>query len=178
MSWWCRMRGTTSWWLLVCMVLQLLVGHHAAWASSSLMSKNVGTPPEIFQVLAFDSVTLELEELDQLIEDYQPQVPVEAQMQRIGYHAATCHLHYQWWSEGVHGSMEPCVTCNDPCAGPTRLPFPSGLGTAFHTTLYRHMGHSVFPGTSHLEARAANGVPFIPRGVTREARLPKPAIQL
>ena len=175
MLWWCRMRGTTSWWLLlVSMVLQLLVGNHAAWASSSsFMWKDVDTPLEI--QVTFGCVTLELDERG---EDYQPRGVVEAQIQKKGHHVAPYHPHYQWWSEGVHGSMEPCVTCNDPCAGPTRLPFPSGLGTAFHTTLYRHMGHSVFPGTSHLEARAANGVPFIPRGVTREARLPKPAIQL
>jgi beta-glucosidase-like glycosyl hydrolase len=50
---------------------------------------------------------------------------------------------YQWWSEGLHGSSEPCVQYQDKCVCPTSFPCPSALGNAFNATLYHQIGAAI-----------------------------------
>jgi xylan 1,4-beta-xylosidase len=50
---------------------------------------------------------------------------------------------YQWWNEGLHGPLEPCVSYCDRCACPTIFPSPSAMGNAFNRTLYHLIGHVI-----------------------------------
>jgi beta-glucosidase-like glycosyl hydrolase len=144
MLWWwlsCRRRATTSWWLLACIFLTVLLEQHSGLASP--LWKDVCTQPES-QPLPFCDTTLNL---TMRVEDYQQRIPVEAQIQMMGNKAAGYDPlsipPYQWWSEGLHGSMEPCVSSNGTCACPTSFPCPSALGTALNTTLYRLVGQAI-----------------------------------
>ncbi|KAL3926276.1 MAG: hypothetical protein SGBAC_013538, partial [Bacillariaceae sp.] len=47
---------------------------------------------------------------------------------------------YQWWSEGLHGPMEPCVAYKGRTKCPTSFPCPSGLGNTFNATLFYEIG--------------------------------------
>jgi beta-D-xylosidase 4 len=54
---------------------------------------------------------------------------------------------YQWWSEGLHGPLEPCVRLNadgdSTCKCPTSFPSPSTLGNAFNASLYYLIGEAI-----------------------------------
>jgi beta-D-xylosidase 4 len=107
--------------------------------------KDVCTQPDIQQFPFCDSTL----NLNVRVEDYQQRVPVESQIHMMGNQAAGYDPlsipPYQWWSEGLHGSMEPCVVVKNgtTCACPTSFPCPSALGTAFNTTLYKLIGQAI-----------------------------------
>ena len=52
---------------------------------------------------------------------------------------------YQWWSEGLHGTMEPCVgeEGRDGVKCPTSFPCPSALATSFNKTLWKAIGTAI-----------------------------------
>jgi beta-glucosidase-like glycosyl hydrolase len=133
------MRRRATWWVLACIVV--LLRQHSGLASP--LWKDVCTQQDT-QHLPFCDATLEL---SVRVDDYQRRIPVEAQIHMMGNQAAGYDPlsipPYQWWSEGLHGSMEPCVTYNGTCACPTSFPCPSALGTAFNTTLYRLIGQAI-----------------------------------
>ncbi len=85
--------------------------------------------------------------LEQRVEDYVNRIPVEQQIAMMSHRAAGYDRlgipPYQWWSEGLHGPLEPCVEWNNQTRCPTSFPCPSGLGNAFNTTLYRHIGTAI-----------------------------------
>jgi beta-D-xylosidase 4 len=157
--WW--KRATNAWWLLLVVVLfQFQVPQPFALASP--LWNDVCTQHDITQ-LPFCNVTLDL---SKRVEDYQRRIPVEHQIQMMGNTAAGYPPlfipPYQWWSEGLHGAMEPCVvvdvtthnsdkdkngttttTTTTVCACPTSFPCPSALGTAFNTTLWKLIGQAI-----------------------------------
>ncbi|KAG7365322.1 glycoside hydrolase [Nitzschia inconspicua] len=81
------------------------------------------------------------------VKDYVSRIPTEVQISMMGNQAAGFdELHippYQWWSEGLHGPLEPCVSYNDQCSCPTSFPSPSAMGNAFNRTLYHLVGHAI-----------------------------------
>lgn len=85
--------------------------------------------------------------LDERIDDYVKRVPIETQMQMMGHNASGYDdlkiPPYMWWSEGLHGPLEPCVQYKDQCACPTNFPSPSAMGNAFNRTLYRLVGRAI-----------------------------------
>jgi len=76
---------------------------------------------------------LTLEEKQSILDNGAAAVP------RIGLPA------YQWWSEGLHGPLEPCVKSPDgkitKC--PTSFPAASAMAAAFNDTLYLAAGSAV-----------------------------------
>jgi hypothetical protein len=94
--------------------------------------------------LPFCNTTLPL---DQRVEDYIHRIPVENQTAMMSHPAAGYDPlgipPYQWWSEGLHGPLEPCVQWKNRTRCPTSFPCPSGLGNAFNTTLYRAIGAAI-----------------------------------
>jgi beta-glucosidase len=61
---------------------------------------------------------------------------------------------YQWWSEGLHGPLQPCVCIADnKCKCPTSFPCPSALAAAFNNTLYHLIGSA-----DGREGRAINNL--------------------
>ena len=97
----------------------------------------------------FCDVSLPLQER---VSDYVQRIPIPAQIAMMGNDALGYEPlgipPYQWWSEGLHGPLEPCVTYNDTNNAtitkcPTSFPCPSGLGNAFNTTLYRMIGRAI-----------------------------------
>jgi beta-D-xylosidase 4 len=100
--------------------------------------------------LPFCDSTLELEER---VNDYVSHIPVEYQIAMMSHPAAAYDPlgipPYQWWSEGLHGPMEPCVEYKNRTNCPTSFPCPSGLGNSFNTTLFRRIGAAI-----GLEGRA------------------------
>ena len=76
---------------------------------------------------------------------------------------------YQWWSEGLHGPLEPCVTAPLASGGPggattnatrcpTSLPAPSAMASAFNDTLYLLAGRVIgVEGRSISNVRAHDG---------------------
>jgi hypothetical protein len=92
--------------------------------------------------LPFCNSTLSLHDR---IEDYVARIPTESKIAMMSSSAAGYEPlgipPYQWWSEGLHGPFEPCVTRKGKKNGesqqrcPTSFPCPSGLGNAFNRTL-------------------------------------------
>jgi len=86
-------------------------------------------------------------ELEDRVTDYTKRIPTENQILMMSNLASGFQpLHippYQWWSEGLHGPLEPCVQYQDKCACPTSFPCPSALGAAFNTTLYHQIGAAI-----------------------------------
>jgi beta-glucosidase-like glycosyl hydrolase len=62
---------------------------------------------------------------------------------------------YQWGSEGLHGSLQPCVCDANKvhCKCPTSFPMPSALGCTFNDSLIRSIGQSI-----GVEARSINNL--------------------
>ena len=85
--------------------------------------------------------------LDERIHDYVKRIPIEIQITMMGNNASGYDdlmiPPYQWWSEGLHGPLEPCVQYEDVCACPTSFPSPSAMGNAFNRTLYRLVGGAI-----------------------------------
>ena len=86
--------------------------------------------------------------LEERVADYTQRVPVEHQIRMMGNVSAPFEpLHipsYQWWSEGLHGSMNGCVrNAKNMCVCPTSFPCPSGLASAFNTTLWKAIGQAI-----------------------------------
>jgi len=94
--------------------------------------------------------------IEERVKDYVGRIPIPAQIAMMGNDADGYEPlgipPYQWWSEGLHGPLEPCVTyehsgtttattIETKCA--TSFPCPSGLGNTFNTTLYRKMGGAI-----------------------------------
>lgn len=50
---------------------------------------------------------------------------------------------YQWWSEGLHGANEPCVSDNGVTKCPTSFPAASAMASALNDTLYLGVGKVV-----------------------------------
>lgn len=50
---------------------------------------------------------------------------------------------YQWWSEGLHGPLEPCVTDGSITKCPTDFPAASAMAAALNDTLYLAVGSAV-----------------------------------
>ena len=52
---------------------------------------------------------------------------------------------YQWWSEGLHGPLEPCVKSPDGTITkcPTDFPAASAMAAALNDTLYLAVGSAV-----------------------------------
>lgn len=50
---------------------------------------------------------------------------------------------YQWWSEGLHGPLEPCVSDGDITKCPTNFPAASAMASALNDTLYLKVGSAV-----------------------------------
>lgn len=83
----------------------------------------------------------------QRIDDYVQRIPVKQKIQMMvhqarGYDQLSVPP-YQWWSEGLHGALQPCVCQENTCKCPTSFPCPSGLGNAFNKTLWRAIGSVV-----------------------------------
>ena len=74
---------------------------------------------------------LTLEEKQSILDNSAAAVP------RLGIPA------YQWWSEGLHGPLEPCVTDGKVTKCPTSFPAASASAAAFNDTLYLAMGSAV-----------------------------------
>jgi len=85
--------------------------------------------------------------LDERISDYVKRVPIEVKISMMGHNATGYDdlkiPPYMWWSEGLHGPLEPCVSYKDKCACPTNFPSPSSMGNAFNRTLYRLVGRAI-----------------------------------
>ena len=85
--------------------------------------------------------------LDERISDYVNRVPVEIKISMMGHNASGYEAlkipPYMWWSEGLHGPLEPCVQHKDRCVCPTIFPSPSAMGNAFNRTLYRLVGQTI-----------------------------------
>ena len=47
---------------------------------------------------------------------------------------------YQWWSEGLHGPLEPCVSDGGVTKCPTNFPAASAMAAAFNVSLYLAVG--------------------------------------
>ena len=79
--------------------------------------------------------------------DYVNRIPTENQILMMGNNASgydTLSIPpYQWWSEGLHGALEPCVQYENKCSCPTSFPSPSVMGNAFNQTLYELVGHVI-----------------------------------
>lgn len=94
--------------------------------------------------LPFCDTTLSLQDR---IDDYINRIPTEQKIAMMGNHARGYDPlgipPYQWWSEGLHGPLEPCVTWQNRTNCPTSFPCPSGLGNAFNTTLYHAVGTAI-----------------------------------
>jgi len=94
--------------------------------------------------LPFCDMTLAL---DERISDYVNRVPVEIKISMMGHNASGYEAlkipPYMWWSEGLHGPLEPCVQHKDRCVCPTNFPSPSAMGNAFNRTLYRLVGQTI-----------------------------------
>lgn len=90
--------------------------------------------------------------LEERVADYVRRIPVEAQIAMMGNTAAGFEPlnipPYQWWSEGLHGPLEPCVTWKDQCSCATSFPSPSLLGNSFNRSLYQLIGQAI--GTEGL----------------------------
>jgi len=94
-------------------------------------------------------------EIHARIDDYVARVPRHEKIRRMTHHAPAYKPlqipAYQWWSEGVHGAMEPCVsdelndsnTSSPTCRCPTSFPCPSALGNAFSRSLYHEIGEAI-----------------------------------
>ena len=86
-------------------------------------------------------------DLDERIMDYVNRVPTEVQITMMGHKASGFEAlkipPYMWWSEGLHGPLEPCVRYKDKCACPTNFPSPSAMGNAFNRTLYGLVGRAI-----------------------------------
>jgi len=50
---------------------------------------------------------------------------------------------YQWWSEGLHGPLQPCVTAEGLTKCPTSFPAASAMAAALNDTLYLAAGSVV-----------------------------------
>eukprot|EP00931_Biecheleriopsis_adriatica_P085911 TRINITY_DN60680_c0_g1_i1.p1 TRINITY_DN60680_c0_g1~~TRINITY_DN60680_c0_g1_i1.p1 ORF type:complete len:769 (-),score=153.79 TRINITY_DN60680_c0_g1_i1:74-2380(-) len=50
---------------------------------------------------------------------------------------------YQWWSEGLHGANEPCVSQNGLTKCPTSFPAASAMAAALNDSLYLGVGHVI-----------------------------------
>ena len=94
--------------------------------------------------------------LQERVSDYVQRIPIPAQIVMMGNNAKGYEPlgipAYQWWSEGLHGPLEPCVVGLPPIGThrnetitkcPTSFPCPSGLANAFNTTLYRKIGQAI-----------------------------------
>lgn len=85
--------------------------------------------------------------LEDRVSDYTERIPTKDQIMMMNNQAAGFAPlgipPYQWWSEGLHGPLEPCVKYQDKCACPTSFPCPSALGTAFNNTLYYQIGTAI-----------------------------------
>lgn len=81
------------------------------------------------------------------VDDYVSRIPTESKIAMMSYRAAGYDPlgipPYQWWSEGLHGALEPCVTYNNVTHCPTSFPCPSGLGNSFNASLYRAIGTAI-----------------------------------
>ncbi|KAL3906976.1 MAG: hypothetical protein SGILL_009059, partial [Bacillariaceae sp.] len=81
------------------------------------------------------------------VDDYVSRIPAEHQIKMMGDSANGYEpLHippYRWWSEGLHGPLEPCVSYKDQCKCATSFPSPSAMGNAFNKTLYHLVGHAI-----------------------------------
>ena len=94
--------------------------------------------------LPFCSTTLNL---DERVADYVKRIPIESKISMMGHQAKGYDdlkiPPYMWWSEGLHGASEPCVSYKDQCACPTSFPSPSAMGNAFNRTLYHLVGRAI-----------------------------------
>mmetsp|Transcript_28390 Transcript_28390/g.76907 ORF Transcript_28390/g.76907 Transcript_28390/m.76907 type:complete len:821 (+) Transcript_28390:115-2577(+) len=94
--------------------------------------------------LPFCDMTIDL---DERILDYVNRIPIETKISMMGHNASGYEPlkipPYMWWSEGLHGPLEPCVEYKGQCVCPTNFPSPSAMGNAFNRTLYRMVGHAI-----------------------------------
>jgi hypothetical protein len=85
--------------------------------------------------------------LDDRVADYIERIPTESMIPMMNHKAQGFDpLHippYQWWSEGLHGPMEPCVKYEGQISCPTSFPCPSALGNAFNVSLYHAIGKAI-----------------------------------
>ena len=85
--------------------------------------------------------------LDKRVMDYVKRIPTKTQIAMMGHNASGYEdlkiPPYMWWSEGLHGPLEPCVRYKDQCACPTNFPSPSAMGGAFNRTLYSLVGRAI-----------------------------------
>lgn len=82
--------------------------------------------------------------LGERVDDYVKRIPTENQIDMMS-HGAKGYPPlgippYQWWSEGLHGPLEPCVEFKGQTKCPTSFPCPSGLGNTFNRTLFYQIG--------------------------------------
>lgn len=96
------------------------------------------------------------------VADYVQRVDLESKARMMINQAGSFDpLHipaYQWWSEGLHGPLQPCVclpvpNSDDICKCPTSFPCPSSLGASFNNTLYNLIGSAI-----GREGRAINNL--------------------
>ena len=85
--------------------------------------------------------------LSERIDDYVQRIPTEQQIAMMGHpakgYAPLGIPPYQWWSEGLHGPLEPCVEYKGQQKCPTSFPCPSALGNTFNTTLFYEVGAAI-----------------------------------
>ena len=86
-------------------------------------------------------------ELDERVRDYESRIPTEDQIAMMSNRAAGYVPlgipPWQWWSEGLHGPLEPCVEYGGETRCPTSFPCPSGLGNSFNLTLFHQIGAAI-----------------------------------
>jgi hypothetical protein len=85
--------------------------------------------------------------IEERVKDYVSRIPIVNQIDMMGNKAAGYDPldipPYQWWSEGLHGPLEPCVSYLDVCRCPTSYPSPSSLGNTFNRTLFHLIGEAI-----------------------------------
>ena len=121
----------------------LVLASTASQGSAEPLWKDVCTQDET-KDLPFCDMTLAL---DERIMDYVQRVPMKVQMDMMGHNASGYEglsiPPYMWWSEGLHGPLEPCVTYKDQCVCPSNFPTPSAMANAFNRTLYSLVGRAI-----------------------------------
>jgi hypothetical protein len=122
---------------------------------ATLLWKDVCTQPDTRHFKFCDPNA----QLEERVKDYIQRIPTENQILMMGNSAVAYEpLHippYQWWSEGLHGPLQDCISIESECYCPTSFPAPTGLGCAFNATLWKNIGEAI-----GVEGRAFSNLRF------------------
>ena len=136
--WWCA-------WMIIGWIISAAMG-------TPLWSEVCSQEP--VRLMDFCNTTLGLEER---VDDYIQRIPPASMILMMNHKAAGYEPldipRYPWWSEGLHGPMQPCVEFGGECSCPTSFPCPSALSNAFNRSLFEKVGKAV-----GLEGRAISNL--------------------